>query len=211
MDEKITITQIHKNIRIKPSVLGKYQITPEAEKDNYIFEVIQEIQSLTDSGEMCGGVNEEYIEESVIREADVLITVTKDFVAENLLLTELLGFATITKEGSALILDLICSKKGTKGVGSILLDIIEEIGNYNGLRYVKLSSLTGPFGFYVKKDYRCDPPCIFKKQAGTNEGVELIKQGFECNSCEMKKRLRGGGGKKRKTMKKKRSSRMAKT
>lgn len=188
-----------------------YKIPSEEDKKDFFDTMKDIIISYKENKEICKDISQEYLEYS-IDNCDILIIIESKIQKKIMgyVVPNILGFATLNKEDKdTIFLDLVCTLKNTKGIGSVILDTIESISANEGFRYVKLSSVTSAFGFYFKKEYECNTCSLEKnnnsQQVNTNNAFQLIKEGYECNPCDMKKnmRRRKGGGKTRKPIKKK--------
>jgi hypothetical protein len=107
----------------------------------------------------CDGVEEEYVE-YIFNNCNGIIVLKH---AE-----ELLGFCSIIFKKSHIHIDIICTNNEYKGVGTVMINAINDIGYDLDMDKVTLESITTAVGFYLKMGYKCvDDVCPMDKDIET--------------------------------------------
>ena len=103
---------------------------------------------------LCTGLNDEYIKSSMsTSEAIVVLGSEYMNIYPN---GNVFGFALleIDHASNQLYVDILCSHKGIKGAGDVLIKSIETIAKELHLREIKLNSVKSAVSFYEKYGFR---------------------------------------------------------
>ena len=125
-------------------------IVNEVSKEIYnaSIEHIKHVSTLTNErfcGELAANYNKYYYIKS-----DALIQLFKD---DNILVGY--GFINFDTETQHIVINLICANKKYKNVGTLILDMIYNIGKAIGYKKLTLTSTTEAIPFYLKKSFEC--------------------------------------------------------
>ena len=130
--------------------------------------VVNALLILTKHHNFCKGILDEYIE-TALTESDAIL-VLEDYKKNK---KRIVGMCAISFKKDHLYVDLICSNQKVKGVGSLLLELVEVLSNTLSLEHMKLSSVTDAVPFYLKKKFECDKLCHMTRKVTKKRGVTL--------------------------------------
>lgn len=140
------------------SLAEKYKtasVTPQ------VMYSIQQARLMTDLDtfkDFCAGVKRSYIQDSIHSEQTNLILTIERVTPPQ----RLLGFALVRLYEDTFEIDVLCSAREVKGVGSALIEITKHIGQLFGQKTLRLESVTEAVGFYTKLGFECDELCPMK-------------------------------------------------
>jgi hypothetical protein len=123
--------------------------------DSHTRFILNEIKNTN----LCNGLSEKYIEESLDDALFFIYTIktTRPQKIEGLVIVK--GIVEIDDEIDYLYIDILCGSSNYKRVGSFLLDSVITIGKKLHKKRVVLSALTQSVGFFVKKGFKIREKC----------------------------------------------------
>ena len=150
-----------------------------ADKEHDIFILEQAVSKFG----LCKGLKTEYVSKS-IRTCDFFIYVQE---AQ----TDVIhGFVTVTdKSVTTIYVEVLCGSPTVAGIGTKLLEMVEEIGKSMKKTTIELDAGAGVVSFYNKRGYVCRG----------DDGL-----------CGLQRNIQGGGRKTRSTKKKRRTRKTSK-
>lgn len=127
--------------------------------------------------ELCKGINKEYIDDSLDNSLFFLyiIKTSRPRNIEGVIIVKTREEDNVT---NSLYIDILCGSSQYKGVGSILLNKVIDIGKKLGKKSIILSSLTQSIGFYIKKGFKFVDTCNMKLNltGGKSKRYSIRKQ-----------------------------------
>jgi hypothetical protein len=200
-DEFGDITNIKTILESKPINLS---IHPKQEEIQFKTELHAQISkniidNVSDTDKFCDGINDAYIEQSIIdSDAVLVIETTRDKI--------LYGFATLKFiiSKNTLYIDLICTNTDVKGVGTHILKLIDEICKITSINNITLKSVTSAVTFYLKNNFVCQGQCNLKKKLTFNEegkGIRQKRTKRKTQNRKMKMKMKNRKTQKRKSKK----------
>lgn len=140
-----TFAEKYKSVSVTPEVM-------------YSIQQARLMADLDTFKDFCAGVKRSYIEESIHSEQTNLIVTIERIISPQ----RLLGFALVRLYKDTFEIDVICSAKEVKGVGTELIRITKHIGQLFGQKTLTLNSVTEALGFYMKLGFECNDLCPMK-------------------------------------------------
>jgi hypothetical protein len=135
---------------------------------NYYKNIKDYIDRIINNSEfLCKGLNPDYVLNSFKKVDAILIIGSLMNILPN---GNIFGFALINfdEKHNAIYIDVICSHIGTKTVGDILINVIEDISKKLIIEKIYLKSVHTAISFYekygfVKKEELCKDMCLMIK------------------------------------------------
>ena len=180
-----------KNIRLDEATEDDiaFLINYYDDEDNYStkYETIKNlIRNSFSSHFLCEGIDRHYIDDKMEHSDCIVIFNDNSDI--------LYGFIILSFSSEYVKIELICSNKTikVKGIGSNMIQFVEEIAETLDLEFVHLDSVTNSVGFYMKKGYTCDHeicPMVKKmKKKGGNKSKKQTKKTRKTKKTKPKKK-----------------------
>ena len=190
LDDIKVLIEDDKKLHIYPNNEDVNKYNNYTNVKDYIIRIINNPEFL------CKGLNSKYILDSFDEVDAVVIIGSLMNILPN---GNIFGFALIKfdQKHNSIYIDVICSHKGIKGAGDILIKEIENISETLLMTEIYLKSVNTAISFYerygfTKYDELCDDMCLMIKSIKKKNGGKKRKTKKRKKSIKIKKTQKNG-------------------